>query len=309
MTVQNESPQELLKKADQLRLSGQYDQALTLLEEIIRDHPFYAPAKLSLGRVFFENGNLESARIALEEFSEFVPDHPLANKILGKIYFHFSKHTKALEKIQAVLNDSPNDTVAKKLFDQIQEQSGERKSDDEETKKNKVTNRTATIAEIYRSQGHLKEALEIYKELQEKNAQPDYEIKIKQIESQLDDPPVARKIQDEASTMETMEYHPEPFSPSVETESFGEDQPQKQKSFEPEEPYAEIAVAQEEPTVDEPAELIADHQESFIPQDSGANFAAETNEILPPTIQLDTKPTKKQKLERLLQLVQQYRGH
>lgn len=303
MTDQNSSIQDRLKKADQLRLAGSYDQALVLLEEIIRDNPFFAPAKLSLGRVFFESGNLESARVALEEFAEFVPDHPLANKILSKIYFHFSKHTKALEKIQQVLDHAPTDTVAKKLFDQIQEQSDERRQDDEDTKKNTITNRTATIAEIYRSQGHLKEALDIYKELQSKNSQPDYKLKIEQIQSQMDDrfSPSGANIEDEAATMETAEYHPDSFSPTVETESFEEEKkPEPKMQVRP--PEQPVAAFQEEPTLDEPVEFTPGQEESEL--EHIPTF--EPERATPP---VDMKPTRKQKLERLLHIVQLYRGN
>ncbi|MEZ4846594.1 MAG: hypothetical protein R2877_06540 [Bdellovibrionota bacterium] len=49
---QKDQPQEIVKKADQLRLSGSYAEARALLEALIKQNPFFAPAKLSLGRAY-----------------------------------------------------------------------------------------------------------------------------------------------------------------------------------------------------------------------------------------------------------------
>ena len=146
-------PTDLLKKADQLRLAGTYDQAKIILQELIKTNPFFAPAKLGLGRVYFESGDLANAKSILEEFSEFVPDHSLANKILAKIYIYFQQDKKAREKIQLVLDVSPEDSMAKKMLQEIEEASSfqEVNLDNEDTKKNTVPTSTATIAEIYRS--------------------------------------------------------------------------------------------------------------------------------------------------------------
>lgn len=192
MDVENKpnSDQDLLKKADQLRLAGAFQKSQEILEQLIEKNPFFSPAKLSLGRVFFESGDLEKARVTLEEFCEFIPDHPLANKILAKIYLHFSQHSRATDKIQMVIKSNPEDTFARRMFDQIQEEaSDERNADDEETKKNTPPARTATIAEIYRNQGHLQEALDIYTALAEQNAEDqNYQKKIQEIQNEISPP-------------------------------------------------------------------------------------------------------------------------
>lgn len=180
--------QELLKKADQLRLGGSYDQAKIILETLIKQNPFLAPAKLGLGRVYFESGDLANARAVLEEFSEFVPDHSLANKILAKIYIHFNQFPKAKNKIDMVLSVSPEDSMAKRMLAEIEEADSFQEQDltNEDTKKNSAPVNTATIAEIYRSQGHLKEALEIYKDLlRESPDHPSYQKNVQDLEAQL----------------------------------------------------------------------------------------------------------------------------
>ena len=208
----SDSTQDSLKKADQYRLSGSYDEARAILQQLIKQNPFFAQAKLSLGRVYFESGDLANARAVLEEFAEFVPDHSLANKILAKIYMHFSQHSKARAKIDMVLSVSPEDSMAKKMLQEIDDEGSfqERTLDDEDTKKNKAPASTATIAEIYRSQGHLQEALQIYKDLlKQEPGQFTYQQRIEEIEHQLS-PTFSEK--------ETAEFEPIEFEPEVKFE-------------------------------------------------------------------------------------------
>jgi tetratricopeptide (TPR) repeat protein len=190
--------QDTLKKADQLRLAGHFDQAETLLEGLISQNPFLAPAKLALGRVFFESGNLNQAQAILEEFCEFVPDHPLANKILAKIYINDSKTAKAKAKLNLVLQSNPEDTFAERMMQDLEKAPEEfvKHLDDEDTKKNPAPINTATIAEIYRSQGHLPEALQIYKELLSKEGNnPVYQQKTQELERQIaPQSPAAKKM-------------------------------------------------------------------------------------------------------------------
>lgn len=208
MDVENKpnSDQDLLKKADQLRLAGAFQKSQEILEQLIEKNPFFSPAKLSLGRVFFESGNLEKARVTLEEFCEFIPDHPLANKILAKIYLHSSQHTRATDKIQMVIKSNPEDTFARRMLDQIQEEaSDERNADDEETKKNTPPARTATIAEIYRNQGHLQEALDIYTELAQQNTDQNYQKKIQEIQNEISPPAKPARPISKVSEIKTAE--------------------------------------------------------------------------------------------------------
>jgi tetratricopeptide (TPR) repeat protein len=281
-----DQPQDIVKKADQLRLSGSYDQARALLEQLIQQNPFFAPAKLSLGRVHFESGDLATAKSVLEEFAEFVPDHSLANKILAKIYIYFSQTDKAREKINSVLAISPDDSMAKKMLVELDESDSfqEASLNDEDTKKNTAPTNTATIAEIYRGQGHLKEALSIYKELSAQN--PDhsgYKQKIHDIESEL---------------------HPEKTSAEVELEAA--DEPLQQESSIPEFKRMEITQEKEisinEMSLNETVELEQDYQQPIPTQPSEPQI-----EAVQPAADQPFRKTRQEKLERMLYLVQQHR--
>ncbi|MCB0271603.1 MAG: tetratricopeptide repeat protein [Bdellovibrionales bacterium] len=161
---ESENDNEILKQADQLRLSGEYEKAISLLSELCEKNPFLAPAKLSLGRAYFEYGKLDQAVSVLEEFVDFVPDHGLANKILARIYVHQKRIEEARVKIQIVLAETPQDPVALKLQKEI-EMTGFEEVEDDETVKTSTPALTTTMAELYYHQGHVKEARKIYEQL------------------------------------------------------------------------------------------------------------------------------------------------
>lgn len=306
MAVENKpDPQELLKKADQLRLGGAYDSARALLEQLIQQNPFLAPAKLSLGRVYFESGDLANAKVVLEEFAEFVPDHSLANKILAKIYIYFSQHAKAREKINMVLSSSPDDSMAKKMLQEIEEADSfqEENLDDDETKKNTIPVSTATIAEIYRSQGHLKESLEIYKDLLKQNADhPIYQQKVNDLEAQL---APAKKV---SPTAETAEIQPDIHADEPESSfpKFQRVEVTDEREIKP----IELAVPAQE-TINETVELEPGYEQSA-PVEAAAEIAAQVSSDVEAKIQEPLsnnafRKTRQQKLERMLYLVQQHR--
>lgn len=293
-TEKSDSTQELLKKADQLRLSGSYEESKAIYQQIVKQNPFLALGKLGLGRVYFESGDLANARAVLEEFSEFVPDHALANKILAKIYLHFSQLGKAKAKIQMVLSVSPEDSMAKKMLAEIEDEGSTqiRTLDDEDTKKNKAPANTATIAEIYRSQGHLKEALEIYKDLlKNESANLTYQARIEEIEQQLN--PKASPVVD--SEKETVELTPFEDSPAVHYEV------SKPVHF----------VRYQDPEADD-AELGSDIAPPLEPEvDLHTSPALELDSVVEPmaaaTVASTGGKTRKEKLEELLAVVQQHR--
>ncbi len=279
--------QDLLKKADQLRLAGSYDQARSLLQELIKTNPFFAPAKLGLGRVYFESGDLANAKAVLEEFSEFIPDHSLANKILAKIYIYFSQFAKAKEKINSVLSTSPEDSMAKKMLQEIDEANSFQEEDlnNEDTKKNTIPASTATIAEIYRSQGHLAEALDIYKQLLQQNVDhPIYLQKIHDIESEL------RPV---SSTAETVELHPEAsLTPEPSFPEFKRVEMTDERVITPMPEMAMKETVELEPNYVQPVSIAA----------------VEVEEFVEPLVENNPhRKTRQEKLERMLYLVQQHR--
>jgi tetratricopeptide (TPR) repeat protein len=282
----SDSAQDQLKKADQLRLAGSYDQARAILQELIKLNPFFAPAKLALGRVYFESGDLANAKSVLEEFSEFIPDHSLANKILAKIYIYFSQNAKAHEKINLVLSINPEDTMAKKMLREIEEAISfqDQALNNDDTKKNPIPANTATIAEIYRSQGHLEEALEIYKQLlQQDPSHSIYKQKIQDIEVQLN--PVSQ-------TIETKEIDPGYFKPESTIPEFRRVEVTDEKAIQP---IPEVVLH-------EPFQPERNHSHSITAPEVEIEDFVDTLVKKNPL-----RKTRQEKLERMLLLVQAHR--
>jgi tetratricopeptide (TPR) repeat protein len=174
-----------IQKADQLRLSGQYEKAIAILRDVIAQSPFLAPAKLLLGRSYFESGRHGQALDTLEEFVDFVPEHPLANKILARLYFSQKKLDQAKQCIAVVLEQAPNDRVCLKLSKEIEDldlDGGEL----EDTVKTDRPTMTATMAELYYHQGHFEEARKIYQALLEQQPDhPGYQEKLRMVEHSM----------------------------------------------------------------------------------------------------------------------------
>lgn len=158
------SPQELVKQADQFRLMGDYEKAISLLESFCENEPFFAPAKLSLGRAYFESGKAAQALTVLSEYVEFVPENILAHKILARIYLHQKDMGKAQDHVQIVLNIDQEDVVGKQLQEQIQKLDQD-PAEGDDTVKTATPTLTPTMAELYYHQGHLKEARAVYEKL------------------------------------------------------------------------------------------------------------------------------------------------
>ncbi|MEZ4819664.1 MAG: tetratricopeptide repeat protein [Bdellovibrionota bacterium] len=155
---------QLVKEADQLRLSGEYEKSIEILEKLVSENAFFAPAKLSLGRSYFEFGKLSKAALVLEEYVEFVPEHVLANKILARIYAHEKKFEQARKKVQIILQEAPDDTIGLKLQDELMPSAMDEFEQDD-TVKTAAPTLTPTMAELYYHQGHIEEARKIYEQL------------------------------------------------------------------------------------------------------------------------------------------------
>lgn len=175
-------PQEIVKKADELRLAGDYKQCIEILEAFSAKNPFVAPAKLCLGRAYFESGKVEHAKQILAEYVEFVPENHLARKILARIYVDQRLYKEAKTQIDPVLAAEPNDTVAKKISEQVSSYF-QNELEDGDTVKTTMPTLTPTMAELYYHQGHLKEAREIYEHLLMHDPQnTEYQEKIRMID-------------------------------------------------------------------------------------------------------------------------------
>ena len=141
---------------------GMADKVIQICLDRLKVNPGDWNARLSLGRLYFEKGMLKDAKKELEKVANLISNNIIIYKILGKIYeeegnkedaarFYriFSLYDSKDLEVDGVLN-SLEKTFSKEV---------EEKIDDE------IKISTNTIAEIYIKQGHLKRALEIYRDI------------------------------------------------------------------------------------------------------------------------------------------------
>src|SRR5437762_1192863 len=85
-----------LQLADEYRKESLYDDALKVCREGLRRHPNYWSARVAIGRIYHEMGDIEKSREELEKVIKAVPDNLLANKLLGDIYMEQKQYPEAL---------------------------------------------------------------------------------------------------------------------------------------------------------------------------------------------------------------------
>lgn len=180
--------------SDLYRKMGQYDEAIAVAQEGLKHHPHYVAGKMALARAHFENGDTDQAREILESVHRTSPDNILANRILSEVYLQAGEKQLALPLLKQLVALDPNDSKSKELLSSLQTGASPTTKTPVESKPAPVlqppkpstpppatppsqtktsafaqpkTN-TATLANLYRSQGHYDKALEIYRELSAK---------------------------------------------------------------------------------------------------------------------------------------------
>ena len=138
------------------------DKVIQICLDRLKVNPGDWNARLSLGRLYFEKGMLKEAQTELEKVANFISNNMIIYNILGEIHekegnreeaARFYRIFSAYDSKDSQINRISN-SLGKTFSKEIQE-----KSDD------KIKISTSTIAEIYIKQGHLKRALEIYRDI------------------------------------------------------------------------------------------------------------------------------------------------
>ncbi|MGA1839507.1 MAG: tetratricopeptide repeat protein [bacterium] len=176
-------------KADML------DQAEVILREGLCNHPKYCAAKALLGEVLFKKGDLHDAQIQLEEVIEIVPDNIMAHKLLIEIYkrtglkeryerelmtlkiiYHeerpYSGRIQIEKRVSAAWEERsrPDQKQESEIFETggidetlVENNMIDFKGEKIEECKGEII--TATLAELYFSQGFIEKSIEIYNKL------------------------------------------------------------------------------------------------------------------------------------------------
>jgi tetratricopeptide (TPR) repeat protein len=199
--------------ADLYRQLGRYDEAIHVAREGLRLNPHYVSGKMALARALYENGDVDPARELLDAILLTAPDNLLANRILAAICLAQEDRTGAEGALRKLLEVDPTDARSKKLLDSISAAPPSPPPAPEppaaaaepgpppepepvvpeppavpepEPEAAREPVPTATLAELYLAQGHLEEALRVYRELAVSHpANPLFREKILEVEGRM----------------------------------------------------------------------------------------------------------------------------
>lgn len=101
--------QEKMQEGLKLFSSGDVDGAVAIFQEIIQENPQHGPARLMLGQIAFERGDIQEAQKHLEIAVVSNPHRiQLAWHLLGRVYLFQKNYQKALDSFEQALKESPD---------------------------------------------------------------------------------------------------------------------------------------------------------------------------------------------------------
>lgn len=109
--------------AEELRKEGQLDRAIQVLRDGLRAHPHYVSARVSLGKILLEKGNLQEAKEEFERVVELAPENLLAQKRLGEIYRIQGQIPEAIRAYRAVLHLHSSDEESRQILGHLEQSS------------------------------------------------------------------------------------------------------------------------------------------------------------------------------------------
>ena len=95
--------------AEEYKKEGMLDEAVEILQKGLERQPSYMSARVSLGKIYLERGQLAEARIEFENVIKAIPDNLYAHKKLSEIYRNTGERDLAIKASRAVLKLNPMD--------------------------------------------------------------------------------------------------------------------------------------------------------------------------------------------------------
>ena len=100
---------EKMQEGLKLYSSGDVDSAAKIFQKIIQENPQHGPARLMLGQIALERGDIQQAQQHLEIAVASNPQRiQLAWHLLGKVYLFQKQYQKALDAFEQSLKESPD---------------------------------------------------------------------------------------------------------------------------------------------------------------------------------------------------------
>ena len=145
--------------ADAYRRSGEFDTALELLREGLTRHPEYTSAHVVASWVHIDRGAFDEALGTLELVLELDQDNRAGLKGLGRVLHEKGDREGAIGHLSRLAELEPEDAEARSLLETIQaaEPVAVPEADEEIV--------TATMGDVYASQGLFDQAVEVYEQL------------------------------------------------------------------------------------------------------------------------------------------------
>ncbi len=103
--------------AEEYRKAGMYEEAVDILLKGLEKEAGYTSARVALGKIYLEQGEVDDARKEFEKVVKSIPDNLFAQKKLAEIYRDTGNKDKAVEHYRKVMELNPFDDEAKAILD------------------------------------------------------------------------------------------------------------------------------------------------------------------------------------------------
>lgn len=171
--------------AEAYRKSGMYKEAVEICRTGLEKHPAYTSARVVLGRLYLEQELFDEASEELKKVEAVDHDNIMVHSMLGNIYVKKQMFAQAVEQFQRVLSLNPEDMETQ---EKLQEALSAKQTVPSEPKKEEKPappapavkeekpamtdlQKSLKVAELYSKKEEFDKAIEIYRELLEKDAE------------------------------------------------------------------------------------------------------------------------------------------
>ncbi|HDH00711.1 MAG TPA: tetratricopeptide repeat protein [Nitrospirae bacterium] len=103
--------------AEEYRKAAMYEEAVDILLRGLEKEAGYTSARVALGKIYLEQGEVDDAREEFEKVIKSIPDNLFAQKKLAEIYRDTGNKDKAVEHYRKVMELNPFDDEAKAILD------------------------------------------------------------------------------------------------------------------------------------------------------------------------------------------------
>lgn len=215
--------------AEEYMKSQMLDEAVMVLMDGLKNHPHFLTARVTLGKVYLEKGQIAEAKAQFEQVMAANPDNLFAHRKLARIYKEEGQVERAGKSCQVVLSQNPKDAEMRSLMEELNRLS-EKPAEAQVAVPPAAEARpaasageaeemaTEALADLYIQQGYYEKGIEVYQRLIAENPSNTA------LQRKLEETEVLAKLLTEGPTVKT-QASPEPVSSVPEP-----DQPARQDS-------------------------------------------------------------------------------